>query len=517
MDLTLLADGYVRLGGGRAFGIPGGGPSLALVDALEKRGVPFLTTGHETTAALMAGAFARQSRQPALAITIKGPGFMNLAPGLLCNAYEGYPMLSLAEAYGSAVGARRHKWLDHRQAAGGFLKAHHFLAEGGVTLEECWNQARAEFPGPVHADLASGSSAPALAGPNLLNSDDPAPVMAALRRATRPLLVAGSLALRAPWRKLLPTLQIPVFTTPAAKGALDERLPFAAGVYTGDGKPLTPEKRIMPQADFVLGLGLRAGEVLNPAPPHANYFCVETLALKNRALFPPPAPLANQLFLAEEVIAEILGALRRGSWGEEAVAASRAAMRQRLCESPWSPGAVTAMVQEVFQGAAHVLDTGNFTVVAEHLLQVADERAVLGTPNGRFMGAGIGYALGAALAEPQRPVVLWIGDGGIRAFFSELTLAAENRLRLLVLVMKDGFFGSVRGRALTQGWTQAPLVVPDRGLARLAAHLGFSSGCARNAGELDGFLQSWARDSGPALLECEFNADDYGRWADLLR
>ena len=114
MNFVPFSEEFVRHGGKMAFGVPGGGPSLALVDALAKQGAEFITTGHETTAALMAGAVARQTGAPSLAVTIKGPGFANLAPGLLANAYEGFPMLSVSEAYDTTKpGPRRHKWLDH--------------------------------------------------------------------------------------------------------------------------------------------------------------------------------------------------------------------------------------------------------------------------------------------------------------------------------------------------------------------------------------------------------------------
>ena len=80
MNLDSFAESFVRLGGLHAFGVPGGGPSLQLADVLERRGVKFITTAHETTAALMAGAVGRQTGAPALALSIKGPGFINFAP-----------------------------------------------------------------------------------------------------------------------------------------------------------------------------------------------------------------------------------------------------------------------------------------------------------------------------------------------------------------------------------------------------------------------------------------------------
>ena len=201
------------------------------------------------------------------------PGyFANLAPGLLANAYEGLPMLSVSEAYDTAKpGPRRHKWLDHARLGGEFLKGCQGFSSAPGCFESCLAAARAEFPGPVQVDLVESGAvlyAPLPTPP----PDDPAEIFAALRAAQRPALVVGSLGLRAAWREQLGALRVPGFTTPAAKGVLAEDGPFAAGIYTGDGKPATPEKQLLPQADLVLMLGVRLARepASRPAGPPAR-------------------------------------------------------------------------------------------------------------------------------------------------------------------------------------------------------------------------------------------------------
>src|SRR4030095_8874185 len=84
--------------------------------------------------------------------------------------------------------------------------------------------------------------------------------------AKRPMLIVGGLAQRSSWAVRVRTVQVPVFTTVAAKGVIDERHPAAAGVFTGDGKSMAPEVVIASEADLVIGLGLRNLEVLTPRP-----------------------------------------------------------------------------------------------------------------------------------------------------------------------------------------------------------------------------------------------------------
>ena len=81
------------------FGIPGSGPSLFLLDALEKRGIRFHLTHFEGSAALMAGAIGKLSGRSGVAISIKGPGLANMLPGLAACSLDAFPVVSIAEAY----------------------------------------------------------------------------------------------------------------------------------------------------------------------------------------------------------------------------------------------------------------------------------------------------------------------------------------------------------------------------------------------------------------------------------
>jgi acetolactate synthase-1/2/3 large subunit len=148
---------------------------------------------------------------------------------------------------------------------------------------------------------------------------------------------------------------------------------------------------------------------------------------------------------------------------------------------------------------------------------VKAEQDVFGTPNGRYMGCGIGYALGAAIASDHRPVVLSIGDGGIRAFFSELSLAVEQKLRLLVLVMSDGHFGSIRGRAKAQGWCMEPLRMQNRDLMHISEAMGMDALTVEGDESLARVLEAWRDNPKPMLIRCDFDAEEYANVAEILR
>ena len=517
MDFEQFAADFSIADGRWAFGITGSGTSLELMDALERSGVALVTPGHEATAALMAGAYGRLTGKPALAVGIKGPGFMNLLPGLLSNAFEGYPSLSISESYPAEyAGSRCHKWLDHRRAGQEFLKRHRFFESEAGYLGACWSMARQEFPGPVHIELATGTE----------HSED---VQAAqtgtvstelkrtVERAERPLLIVGSLGLRAEWGALLPELTIPIFTTAAAKGLVDESGPFAAGVFTGAGKAPTPERTLLEETDLLITLGVRGGELLDTRLETSVALHIDTIPVSQDRLFPARPLDAPTLVLSDAAIRCLVGVLREKSWGLDLLGECRQRLDDTIAGYPWSMVHAIRATQSALPEAVHVLDTGNFTVLAEHFLKAATPASVLGTPNGRYMGAGLGYSLGASIARPDAPVVLWVGDGGLRSSIGELALAADHRCKLLVMAVKDGYFGSVRATAMANGLTQTPVTLSDRSLVAIAEAMGLDSGTVADESELDTALGEWRRDPKPALLECVINPDEYVEQAARVR
>ncbi|MGD9299993.1 MAG: thiamine pyrophosphate-binding protein, partial [Desulfobacterales bacterium] len=97
--LTDLATQIADRGIEHVFGIPGSGPSLHLLNELEKKGVRFHLTHFEGSAALMAGAFGKLSHHSGVAVSIKGPGLTNMLPGLAACALDAFPVVSISEAY----------------------------------------------------------------------------------------------------------------------------------------------------------------------------------------------------------------------------------------------------------------------------------------------------------------------------------------------------------------------------------------------------------------------------------
>ncbi len=447
----------------------------------------------------------------ALAIAIKGPGLANMVGGMAACTYENLPMLAVTEAYGADVPlAKAHKRLDQGALTAAVAKGRRYLAADGPGYGELAAWAEAEAPGPVFVELA-GRIDGAEAVPTTEPLSDAGDVLDRVARAERPVVIAGTLALRLGLSPDLNRLQIPVFSTAAAKGAAHEGLPHVAGVYTGVGQNLTPEAEILPRADLIVGIGLRPHEVLAAGPFACGAVNLDPIdspggsgfAYQGVARDPAPA----------------LALLAQKAWGVEETATAVARLRQHLLRPlTFLPAAAFAAVAGAFpKGVRMVIDTGYFCTIGEHIWQAPKAEWCLSSGSGRYMGIGLPQAIGAAIHDPAVPTVLAVGDGGIAPFMAEARLARRLNLPLAILHMSDGGYGSVRTRAIADGLTQAPMLEPGASWRGAFDGFGFATATADSGEALAHVLADWQPAGGPLFAELPMDPDAYQEMVGGIR
>jgi len=501
-----LAPEIARAGVRHAFGIPGSGGSLELIDALEAAGVAFYTSHHEGAAAIMAGAAGRLGDAPGVAVSIKGPGFANMAAGLAACRFDDLPLVAVAEAYPADTDWRlRHKGMDQAGLAGAVTKGVGGL-NGGNPFAAAADLATAEAPGPVLLELNDRAAIEPPGSADRPAADD---VISRAESASTPIVIAGSLAARRGWRQALDRLQVPVFSTAAAKGMVNETLDHAAGVYTGVGGERTPETKLIAQADLIVCLGLRAQEVLAVSDFAGRAVNVDDL--------PGDAPFKFAAECGADGGDEVLAALGDKSWGVGETRAIQADLTEFMMQG-FLPGAALAAIARRFGGAARaVFDTGYFCTIAEHAWQAATPDHCLMSGQGRYMGTAVPMAIGAALQNQDMPTVCVVGDGGIGMWAAELKLAVAQKLPLLVVLMTDGGFGSVRTRALNDGLTQSPLLSAQPSWLGAMDALGLPGEICHSEATFAEALAAWPPANGPAYLELPFEPDAYQAMVEGIR
>jgi acetolactate synthase-1/2/3 large subunit len=504
-DIARLAEEISAHGARRLFGVPGSGVTLSLIDALEKRGIAFHLTHFEGAGALMAATVGRLSGRAGVSLSIKGPGLANAVPGIAAAWFEAYPLVHLTEAFppGSPV-SQAHKRMDQAGLVAPITKASRFLAKEGPTFTSLARFACAEEPGPVLFELAPSAPASGEALPEgaTVRGDD-AGVRELLRNAKQPAVIAGALASRAGLGAALAKFNFPIFSTAAAKGIVDERAANAAGLWTGVGLDLTPEHVLLPQADLIIGIGLTARESLKAAPFKAPYLAIEAVETPGTAAFTPAA----RIRLGDA--GAVLDMISDKGWGLAELESILNRLQARM-EEGFLPGAVFAAIDHQFQRRLRmVMDTGYFCTIGEHAWRAASADLCLLSGQGRYMGTGLPMALGAALHDSGVPTVLVTGDGGVAMYLAEAKLAVQHKLPLLIVLMTDNAFGSVRTRAIKEGLTQKPLTMDGRSWVPVFDSLGIAGTRAENINAVRNALAAWIPGNGPGFLEIPFEPDAY--------
>jgi acetolactate synthase-1/2/3 large subunit len=504
-DITRLAEEITAHGVTQLFGVPGSGITLSLIDALEKRDIAFHLTHFEGAGALMAATVGRLSGRAGVSLSIKGPGLTNALPGIAAAWFEAYPLVHLAEAFPpGAPASQAHKRLDQAALVAPITKASRFSAKDGPSFTSLAHFACAEEPGPVLFELAPSAPPSAEALPEIESvRADGTQARELLRNAKRPIVIAGALALRAGLGAALSKLNCPVFSTAAAKGIVDERAANAAGVFTGVGEGYVPEYGLLHRADLIIGIGLTARETLKVGPFKVPYLAIEAVETPGTAAFAPAARIGlGDASTALDHIAD-------KSWGLDELKGVLDRLQARL-EEGFLPGAIFRVIDHHFQRRLRmVMDTGYFCTIGEHAWRAASADLCLLSGQGRYMGTGLPMAIGAAFHDSSVPTMLVTGDGGVAMYLAEARLAAQHKLPLLIVLMTDSAFGSIRTRAIKDKLTQKPLTMEGKSWVPVFDSLGIPGTRAENLGAVEEALAAWMPHNGPAYLEIPFEPDAY--------
>ena len=491
-----------------AFGVAGSGDSMSLVLALEERGVTYHGVSHEGAGAIMAGSVSAISHNPSASLSIKGPGLANMLPGIVHNHFETNPALSISESFGPGIPAhRKHKRLDQPSLVSTVVKAVSGTEEG---VEGLLDIATAEVPGPVHLELGGlAKSAVGAVSPN--EGADSKPGAPRLPTGVhRPAVVAGSLAARRYWGLRLSELSIPVFTTAAAKGLIDEASPYSAGVFTGNGLDLTPEATLLREADTVIGIGLRNTEVILAGSLPDPSLLVDQVDCGFELGFDAPLVIVD-----DEAVLGLIEDLLHFEWGAREIAEAHRNLREELLPG-WLPGACFAALNDVEWDHGLVLDTGSFCTVGEYIWRASPERPFTGSGNGRFMGTAIPTAVGTALARPGAPLICVMGDGGVRPYGSEIGLAVDLGLPIAFFLMSDGRYGSVAGPRGQRRYSERAVNVSRPSWRAAAEAIGCPAVRVESTAELIVALENWDR-AGPLFVEATFDRDAYAAMTARVR
>ena len=465
----------------RVFGIIDG-TYFGFYSALHRLGIEIVTPRHETSAAHMAGAYARLTGRLGVCMASNGPGVANLLPGLVVEQAEGNRVLAITSARRPAImypdrgGAyqcfdqagvigRIGKW---SAAVSSFERMPELARKA---LRACWEGR----PGVVHLDVpetlmngkfkASAAWKPAQyrrTAPQPAPDDQVELAARWLAEAQAPMIHAGSGIVHArafaELERVANLLHAPVTTSWAARGVLPETSPLSV--------PMPHVKinhKVRNEADAALILGSRLGETdwwgkppywRNPAEQRTIQVDIDegNLGLNKPADLAVLADVKGFLTaLAERLEGMEISGLdarkRRMEGYAKLMAAERAGWDKALADmsEPMNPAHIATICGELFpQDSVLVADGGNAAVWAMFYHKARMPNRILSTFRFGMLGAGMAQAVGAAIACPDVPVCCIIGDGAFGFHPQEVETAVRNKARVIWIVLCDRQWGMVK-------------------------------------------------------------------------
>ena len=472
---TAVVEALVAAGIRHAFTVPGES-FLGLLDALHDAPIRTVATRHEAGAAFMAEAVGQLTGRPALCLATRAVGAANLAIGLHTARADSTPLVAIVGQVPRAFrGREAFQEVDQTATFGRLCKAAVEVDDPARLAAETSRLvalARAGRPGPVllalpedvlDARLPRVAVHPAAAG----DPERPAPrrpgaaltVLTALAEAKTPVIVAGAGVLRAEATVELAAVAEATATPVIASWRRPDVVPNDHPLYLGMaglGAPETVRERLL-RADVILALGTRLNEITTfgysvPAPGTRVLHVDIEPGWEGRSL-PALAVRADARVFLEEALR-----LTARGYGRPASPADRAAANARdrgaletavsLPDVAGAGGvhpaaAVGALRRLLPPGAVVTTDAGNFAGWYARHLPLLEGQRFLGPTSGA-MGYGLPAAVGAAIAEPARPVVALAGDGGLAMLMAELETAVRERVRMVVIVHDNGRYGTIR-------------------------------------------------------------------------
>lgn len=449
---------------------------------LQKYDIQLISPRHETSAAHMAGAYARVTNKLGVCMASNGPGVANILPGLVVEEAEGNRVLCITSARRTGI-----MYPDR----GGTYQC--FDQTGTIKQFAKWSEAVPSFdripemlrmalrkcyegrPGVVHLDIPE----------NIMNTKQNCDIafwepsqyrlmefpkasayqveraVELLKGANFPIIHAGSGVIHSDAKQELTEvankLNAMVTTSWAGRGAMSEEHHLMMPMVH-----IEANNNVRNDADVVLVLGSRLGETdwWGKAPYWNASQKVIQVDLETTILGAnKPAELLIQAdiksFLQQVLIELENDMLPSVDTNREQMIQkhlnTKKAHRKKLDEHladknlPMNPAQIPHLAQKVFpKDTPLVIDGGNTAIWTNFYYQVNDEMPVLSTFKFGMLGAGLGQALGAAVAKPDSPVLCIIGDGAMGFHPQEIETAIRNDLHVVFVVICDKQWGMVK-------------------------------------------------------------------------
>ena len=492
----------------------------------------FVPAAHEGSSVLMALAYTHVAGKVGVATVTHGPALTNCMTALTEGARGHIPMVLLAGD--TPVANPRHlQSIDQREVvkatgagfeqmrtpetvamdvARAFYRAQ--VERRPIVLnmpaDFMWREA-AHTPSVLDVFTAPGGVAE---GEILDNA------IGMIASARRPLILAGAGAVKAREEiiKLADRLEAPLATTLKAKGLFKDH-PYNIDIFGTLSTPAAYE--LIAQSDCIICFGASLHDFTTDQGKLMKDKRIVQIDVTPTAigggLHPDAALVADAGLTAETIL----------YWLNEAEIPASGFTRDlniaKLTEHPIGPNktaegcvnyihALERLEEVLPKDRLLVTDGGRFMTEVWVRLSVQGPQSFVATTNFGSIGIGLQEAIGAGVAAPEKPVVMFTGDGGfMMGGINEFNTAVRLGLDLIVIVANDSAYGAEHIQFIDRKMDPSLTEFHWPSFAEIGASLGGQGYTVRNNAELEEALAAIPNRTGPMMIELKLDPHDVPR------
>jgi acetolactate synthase-1/2/3 large subunit len=529
---TLVGEGVTDV-----FGYPGGA-ILPAYDALRKFPLRHVLVRHEQGAAHMADGYARASGEVGVAVATSGPGATNLVTGIATAMLDSSPVVCITGNVSSKVlGTDAFQEVDITGITLPVTK-HNFLVNKpediAPALRHAFQIARSGRPGPVLVDITKDAQQAtaefdfAAARPRpyrphpMLRVDEADLEQAAemISKAERPVILAGHGLIESgaieQLRTLVERAQIPVALTLLGLGGFPASHPLNLGMMGMHGEAWV--NHAIQEADLLIACGMRfddrvTGTLATYATKAKKIHIEVDPAEVNKNVKVDIALIGDLREVLEQLLPRI-ASRDRAVWLKGIDAIKGASAVRDIKNLPDSGHLYAAHVMHdlwrLTEGNAIVVtDVGQHQMWEAQYYHHEQPRTLITSGGLGTMGFALPAAIGAKFACPEKEVWVVAGDGGFQMTSPELATIAQEKIKINIAIINNGYLGMVRQWQeffYERNYQSTPLVSPD--FVKLADAHGIPGMAVSTRGEVEQAVNLARSTSGAFLLNFMVEKED---------
>ena len=520
------------------FGYPGGA-ILPVYDALKHSSIRHILVRHEQGATHMADGFARASGKVGVAMATSGPGATNMVTGIATAMLDSSPVICITGQVGSKfIGSDAFQEVDITGITLPITK-HNYLVtrveDIARTVREAVYIAQSGRPGPVLIDITKDAqqnscvfdweaAAPQLPGyrPDLSpNRTDYEKAVELIRASKRPIILAGHGVILSGATeevcRLVEHLDIPVAVTLLGLGGLPASHPLNLGMMGMHGEAWV--NTAIQEADLLIALGMRFDDrvtgSLGTYAKNAKKIHVEIDPAEINKNVKVDVALVGDL---KEVLRELQPMLqstpKHPTWvqyigqlkGDSAVRDI-----QNLPDSGhlYAAHVINDLWRETGGNAVVVTDVGQHQMWEAQYYHHNAPRSLITSGGLGTMGFALPAGIGAKVARPEAEVWVIVGDGGFQMTMAELATIFQEKIKIHVAIINNGYLGMVRQWQeffYARNYAASPLVNPD--FTRLAEAFGIRAATVTQRSEVIPAIREAREHDCPMVINFKVEQED---------